>query len=140
MYIDCCVISNFTVKYRHTFPRLDDMLSELHESCIFSKIDLKNEYHQIRMKESNEWKIVFKSKYGLYKWLVISFELNNAPCTFMILINHVLYNFIVKFIVVCFKDILIYSKNLEEHVEHLRNVLVVLRKKYLYVSLKMCDF
>jgi hypothetical protein len=140
MYINCCVISNFTVKYRHSFSKLDDILGELHESCIISKIDLKHEYHQIRMKERNEWKTVFKSKYGLYKWLVMSFELTNTHCTFMRLINHVLYNFIFKFIVVCFEDILIYSKNLEKHVKHLRNVLVVLWKECLYSSLKMCDF
>jgi hypothetical protein len=93
---------------------------------IFSKIDLKSEYHQKRMKEKDEWKTSFKTKYDSYKLLVIPFELTNTPNSFMRLRNHVLRNFIGKFVVVYFDDILIYSKNLKEDVEHLRNVLVIL--------------
>jgi hypothetical protein len=116
------------------------MSDELHGSCIFFKIDLKIGYHQIRMKEGDEWKTTFKTKHDWYERLIMSFELTNARSTYMQLMNHVLHAFLSKFVVVYFDDILIYSRNLTEHLDHLRNVLNVLRSEKLYANLKKCTF
>lgn len=116
------------------------MLYQLTSSKVFSKIDFKSGYHQIRIKSMNEWKTTFKTQHGLYKWLIMPFGKSNSYNTFIRFMNQVLRPFISRFIVVYFDNILISSPSSESHLKHLYAVFDTLRNDQLYINYKKCKF
>jgi hypothetical protein len=133
-------LNKVTVKKKYPLPRIDDLFDQLRGTQIFSKIDLRSIYHQVRIKEEDINNIAFRMRYGHYEFTVVPFGLSNAPTAFMYLMNGIFREYLDKFVIVFLDDILIYSKSEEEHGKHLRMVLQVLREHQLYAKLSKCSF
>nr|GEV92570.1 putative reverse transcriptase domain-containing protein [Tanacetum cinerariifolium] len=140
MCIDYRELNKLTIKNHYPLPRIDDLFDQLPGSSVYSKIDLRSGYHQLRVREKDILTTAFKTRYGHYEFRVMPFGLTNAPAVFMDLMNRVCKPFLDKFVIVFINDIFIYSKNKEEHEEHLRNILELLQKEKLYAKFSKCEF
>ncbi|GJW93492.1 putative reverse transcriptase domain-containing protein [Tanacetum coccineum] len=140
MCIDYRELNKLTIKNRYPLPRIDDLFDQLQGSSVYSKIDLRSGYHQLRIREEDIPITAFRTRYGHYEFQVMPFGLTNAPAVFMDLMNRVCKPYLDKFVIVFIDDILIYSKNKEEHGEHLKTILNLLRSEKLYAKFSKCDF
>ena len=138
--VDYRQLNKMTVKNKHPLPRIDDLFDQLKGASVFSKIDLRSVYHQLRIKDADVHKTSFRTRYGHYEFLVMLFGLTNAPVAFMDLMNHVFRPYVDLFVVVFIDDILVYTKDQEDYDRHLRVVLETLRNEQLYAKLSKCEF
>ncbi|GKB89156.1 putative reverse transcriptase domain-containing protein [Tanacetum coccineum] len=140
MCIDYRELNRLTVKNRYPLPRIDDLFDQLQGSRVYSKIDLRSGYHQLRVQEEDIPKTAFRTRYGHYEFQVMPFGLTNAPAVFMDLMNRVCKPYLDRFVIVFIDDILIYSKSRKEHEGHLKLILRLLKKEELYAKFLKCEF
>ena len=138
--VDYRGLNAITLKNRYPLPLIQESLSRLQNATIYTKLDLRDAYHRLRIKEGDEWKTAFRTRYGHFEYTVVPFGLTNAPGTFQGYINHALSDLLDVCCIVYLDDILIYSSNLEEHVQHVQNVLERLQNHQLYAKLSKCSF
>ena len=138
--IDYRQLKRVTIRNQYPLPWIDELFDQLQGSRVYSNIDLRSGYHQLRVQESDVPKTAFRTRYGHYVFLVMLFGLPNAPTTFMDLMNQVFQPYLDRFVIVFIDDILVYSGSSEEHLEHLRIVLLTLRERQLYAKLSKCQF
>ena len=136
--IDYKQLNRVTIRNQYHLPRIDELFDQLQGSRVYSKIDLRSGYHQLRVQESDVPKTAFRTRYGHYEFLVMPFGLTNAPAAFMDLMNRVFQPYLDRFVIIFIDDILVYSGSSEEHSEHLRIVLQTLRERQLYAKLRKC--
>nr|GEU45149.1 putative reverse transcriptase domain-containing protein [Tanacetum cinerariifolium] len=140
MCIDYRELNKLTVKNHYPLLRIDDLFDQLQGSSVYSKINLRSGYHQLRVRVEDIPKTAFRMRYGHYEFQVIAFGLTNAPAVFVDLMNGVCKPYLDKFVIIFIDDILIYSKNKEEHEEHLKLILELLKKEELYAKFSKCEF
>ena len=138
--IDYRQLNQVTIKNKYPIPRIDDLFDQLQGAQVFSKIDLRSGYYQLKIKEEDISKTAFRTRYGHYEFLVMPFGLTNAPAAFIELMNRIFQPLLDICVIVFIDDILVYSKSNQEHEEHLRNVLSILREKKLYAKFSKCEF
>jgi len=138
--VDYRQLNKLTVKNKYPLPRIDDLLDQLRGVVVFSKIDLRSRYHHILVKPEDVQKTTFWSRYGHYEYVVMPFGATNAPAIFMDYMNRIFWSYLDQFVIVFINDILIYSESREEHVEHMRVVLEILKEHQLYGKLSKCEF
>ena len=138
--IDYRHLNQVTIHNQYLLPRIDELFDQLHGSRVYSKIDLRSGYHQLRVQENDGSKTAFRTRYDHYEFLVMPFRLTNAPAAFMDLMNGVFSPYLDKFVIVFIDDILVYLGSLEEHGEHLQTVLQILRERQLYAKFSKCQF
>ncbi|GKC81592.1 putative reverse transcriptase domain-containing protein [Tanacetum coccineum] len=140
MCIDYRELNKLTMKNRYPLSGIDDLFDQLQGSRVYSKIDLRSGYNQLRIREEDILKIAFRTRYGHYEFQVMSFGLTNALAVFMDLMNRVCKPYLDRFVIVFIDDILIYSKSRKEHEGHLKLILKLLKKEKLYVKFSKCEF
>ena len=138
--IDYRQLNKVTIRNKYHFPQIDDLFDQLHGVRVFSKIDLRSGYHQLRIRESDIPKTAFKTRYRHYEFLVMSFGLTNALAVFMDLMNRVFRPYIDRFVIVFIDYILVYLRSELEHERHLGLVLQTLRQYKLYAKFNKCEF
>ena len=138
--IDYRQLNRATIHNQYPLPRINELFDHLHGSRVYSKIDLRSGYHQLRVRENDVSKTAFRTRYIHYEFLVMPFGLTNAPAAFMDLMNKVFSPYLDKFVIVFIDDILVYSGSPKEHAEHLRTVLQILRERQLYAKFSKCQF
>jgi hypothetical protein len=138
--VDYHTLNEVTIKNKYPLPRIDDLFDQLRGACVFSKINLRLGYHQLKVRECDIPKTAFVLRYGLYEFTVMSFRLTNAPTYFMYMVNKVFVEYLNKFVMVFIDDILVYSRSEEVQEEHPRLVLQKLRDHKLYTKLSKSEF
>ena len=140
MCVDYRALNRVTVHNRYPLPRIDELLDRLLGAKLFTKIDLRSGYHQIRVHPEDVPKTAFRTRYGHFEFLILPFGLTNAPATFMNLMHSIFREQLDDFVIIFLDDILVYSKDLDSHVAHVRQTLSILRHHQLYAKMSKCAF